>query len=162
MKKVLSILITLLLSTNAWAQNLQYEAESGLILAGLISIRDIIVFYDSEGPLSYQTMTHRDVPENAVLVGEVVGESCQRGLRFPILFVLPINFRVSGAIGNGSYEKALGDIKKKHPDLDGLYDVKVDIHKRSILTVYVSDCTIVAAQGFKLKGSDESSALTSE
>ena len=159
MKKSLTILITFLLSTTAWAQNLQYEADPGLIPLGFT---DLIVFYDSEGPLSYQTMTHRDVPDDAILLGEVLGESCQRGLRIPIFFLLPTNFRVSGAMGNGSYKKALLDIKEKHPDLDGLYDVKVDIHIWSILTVYIRDCTNVVARGFKLKDSDESSVLISE
>ena len=161
MKKFLMILIAVcFFSANAGAQDLQYEAKSGLILNDLTGIRDLILFYDSEAPLSYQTLTHRDVPQDAVLVGEVVGESCQRGLRVPLLFVLPINTRVSGAIGNGSYEKALSNIREKHPDLDGIYDVRVDIHTFSILTVYVRDCTNVVARGFKLKDSAESSVLS--
>ena len=148
MKKILVIFITVMLSANAGAQNLQYEANPGLIFVGFL-----IVFYDSEGPLSFQTMTPKDVPDDAVLLGKVFGESCQHGLTIPIFFSFPSRVSVSAAKGNGSYKKAILDIKQKHPDLDGLYDVMVDIHRRSILTIYSRSCTIVTARGFKYKGS---------
>ena len=157
MKKVLALICGCILSTNIWAQNPGYEASSGLIFVGLF-----VVFYDSEGPLSYQSMTPQEVPENAVRVGEVVGDSCQHGLSIPIIFSTTDRFSVSGAKGNGSYKKALLDIHEKHPDLAGVYDVKVDIQRVSILTIYRRDCTIVVAQGFKLAPSKKSSALSPE
>ena len=157
MKKMLALICGCLLATNVWAQNPAYEASPGLIFVGLF-----MVFYDSQGPLSYQTMTHQEVPKNAVRVGEVVGDSCQHGLSIPIIFSLTDRFSVAGAKGDGSYKKALLDIHEKYPDLAGLYDVKVDIHRMSILTIYRRDCTVVVAQGFKLAPSEETSALSSE
>ena len=137
-------------SANAEAQNLQYEADPGLIFVGFLP-----VFYNSDAPLSYQTMTPQEVPDDATLLGEVVGESCQHGISVPIFYAFPSRFDISGAIGNGSYEKALQNIKVRYPEVDGVYDIKVDIHKRYwVLGVYRTDCTIVIAQGFKKKDSN--------
>ena len=132
----------------------QYEASSGLMFVG-----GFVVFYDSEGPLSYQTMTPREIPKDAVLVGEVMGDSCQHGLSIPIIFSLTDRIRISGAKGNGGFKKALLNIREKHPDLAGLFDVKVDVEQWSILTVYQRECTIVVAQGFTRGESDMVSQL---
>ncbi len=145
MKAALLLLAICLLSgygcspSQRWA----YEARPGLIRVG-----GFILYYDSEGPLSYQTLTPNEIPRDAVLVGEVTGDSCQHGLSIPIIFSTTDRFSLSGANGNGSFQKALLNIREKHPALAGLYDVKVDTQQWSILTIYSRECTIVVAQGF--------------
>ena len=124
-----------------------YEANSGLIFVGTL-----VVYYDSEGPLSYQTITPWELPKDGIPIGEVMGDSCQHGLSIPIIYSATDRISLSGAAGDGSYRKALRDIARKHPDIYGLYDVKVDIQRLSILTIYSRSCTIVVAQGFKRKG----------
>lgn len=157
MRTILTVLFAFFLSTNVWAQGPQYEANVGLIFVGFT-----VLFYDSQGPLSYQTMTPQEIPKDAILLGEVVGESCQHGLSIPIIFAPSERFSVSGAKGDGSYKKALLDIHQKHPHLDGVYDVKVDIRRTSIITIYSRNCTIVHAQGFKHKDSKVTSTLSSQ
>ncbi len=144
MKKILAGICGCLISATALAESPAYSARPGLIVVG-----GFVLFYDSEGPLSYQTMTPQEVPNDKVLVGEVMGDSCQHGLSIPIIYSATNRTSVSGAIGDGSYRSALVDIQQKHPGLTGLYDVKVDIQRLSILTIYSRDCTIVVAQGFR-------------
>jgi hypothetical protein len=144
MIKMPAVILVCLLVVSACAQKPSYRASSDLIFVGAL-----MVFYDSEAPLSYQTLTTQEMPKDAILLGEVEGDSCQQGLSIPIFFS-PTNWvSVSGAKGNGSFKKALLDIREQHPDLTGLYDVKVDIHRKSYLTIYRKECTIVIAQGFK-------------
>jgi hypothetical protein len=144
MIKMPAVILGCLLVVSACAQKPSYRANSDLIFVGAL-----MVFYDSEAPLSYQTLTTQEMPKDAILLGEVEGDSCQQGLSIPIFFS-PTNWvSVSGAKGNGSFKKALLDIREQHPDLTGLYDVKVDIHRKSYLTIYRKECTIVVAQGFK-------------
>jgi hypothetical protein len=144
MIKMPAVILGCLLVVSACAQKPSYRANSDLIFVGAL-----MVFYDSEAPLSYQTLTTQEMPKDAILLGEVEGDSCQQGLSIPIFFS-PTNWvSVSGAKGNGSFKKALLDIREQHPDLTGLYDVKVDIHRKSYLTIYRKECTIVIAQGFK-------------
>ena len=138
------------------SQRWAYEARPGLIFVG-----GFVLFYDSEGPLSYQTLTPNEIPHDAVSVGEVIGDSCQHGLSLPIIFSATNRVSVSGANGDGSFKKALLNIREKHPDLAGLYDVKVDINQWSILTIYSRECTIVAAQGFTLPASEDPLRLSS-
>lgn len=157
MKRIVVAVCWCLLSTTACTSTWQYEATPGLIFVGLF-----MVFYDSEGPLSYQTGTPYEVPKDAIRTGEVRGDSCQHGVSIPIPFTTSSLVSFSGAKGNGSYKKALLDIKEQHPDLDGLYDVKVDIHRRAILTIYRRSCTIVVARGFKRNPHADTSELSSE
>jgi len=56
---------------------------------------------------------------------------------------------ISGAVGEGGFARALQDIRERHPDLTGIYDVKVDEHFLGILTVYSRRCIEVTARGFK-------------
>lgn len=144
MRTRLAVVVAFLLTSPAWAQSPAYEASPGLIFVGYL-----MVYYDSQGPLSYQTITPWELPKDAESVGEVKGDSCQHGLNIPLIFSASDRVSLSGAKGDGSYNKALRDIYEKHPDLDGLFDVKVDIHRLSILTIYHRNCTIVVAQGFK-------------
>jgi hypothetical protein len=144
MTKMGALLLSGLLCTTACSQGPAYRANSGLIFVGTF-----MVYYDSEGPLSYQTITPWELPKDGIPIGEVMGDSCQHGLSIPIIYSASDRVSVSGAVGDGSYRKALRDILRKHPDLYGLYDVKVDIQRLSILTIYSRNCTIVVAQGFK-------------
>ena len=79
------------------------------------------MYYDSEGPLSYQTTTPWELPKDRIPIGEVMGDSCQHGLSIPIIYsAIGSGEPVSGAAGDGSYRKALRDIARKHPDIYGL------------------------------------------
>ncbi len=142
MRLMLVLIVCSLLFGTACTRQWSYEARPGIIYVGTF-----VVFYDSEGPLSFQTMTHHEIPQDAIKIGEVIGDSCQHGLSIPIFLSASDRFSVSGAKGDGSYKKALLNIREKNPRLAGLYDVKVDIHQWSILT-YSRDCTVVVAQGF--------------
>lgn len=123
------------------------EARPALVPAG-----GLLLFYNSQGPLSFVTMTLRDLPPGAVLAGEVKSRGCQHGLSIPIA----ANIRatsLSGAAGDGGYFKALRALKKERPELAGIYDVKVDLHLVSILGIYRRLCTEILARGFRTAGS---------
>jgi hypothetical protein len=114
----------------------------------LIRVSGLIVFYGTEGPLSFQTLAYRELPPGSRLAGEVKGRGCQHGLSIPLSASLrPTS--VSGAFGRGGFGKALEDIRKARPELDGIVDVKVDSHFFSILGIYRRLCTEVTAQGFR-------------
>ena len=91
-----------------------------------------------------------------------MGDSCQHGLSIPIIYSATDRLSLSGAAGDGSYRKALQNIAEKHPGIAGLYDVKVDIQRMSILTIYSRNCTIVVAQGFKRNPQETPSAQPSQ
>ncbi len=157
MKHILALICGCLLSTTVWAQSPAYEADVGLIFVGTF-----MLFYDSQGPLSYQTLTPRESPDGAVLLGEVAGESCQHGVSIPIILSANDRFSVSGAKGDGSIKKALQDLRQNHPEVEGIYDVKIDVHQLSfLLGIYQRDCTEVVAQGFRRASLEERSAPSS-
>lgn len=121
------------------------EADGDAALPGLLPFGGLMVFYKSQGPLSFVTMTPRDRPASARELGEVKGSSCQRGLSIP----LAANFRatsVGGGYGDGSFVKALEGIKKARPEIGSLYDVRVDMRVFSILGIYRQLCTEVVAR----------------
>jgi len=123
------------------------EGDENEAVPGLLPTGGLVLFYKSEGPLSFVTMTPKDVPVGAVSLGTVTGISCQRGLSIP----LSLDVRgtsVSGGYGNGSYARALEQIKKEHPDAAGLYDVRTDLRIFSILGIYRKLCTEVTARAF--------------
>ena len=108
-----------------------------------------VLYYNSTGPMSFLSMTPRDVPKNARLLPEVRGVNCQRGLSIPT--AVSINATdISGVYGDGGYVKSLLKIVKAHPDVAGIYDVRVDLEIFSILGFYRSTCTIVTARAFAL------------
>lgn len=124
------------------------ENEDDTALPTMTSRGSIHLFYQSVGPMSFVAMTPKDVPADARQLGEVKSVSCQRGVSIP----LAANIRatsVSNSYGDGGYRKALELMKKKHPDLEGIYDVKVDLGIFSLLGgIYRSLCTYVTARGF--------------
>lgn len=126
----------------AFGQSDSYEASSGLLPLG-----GLIVFFNASGPLSYATLTPKDLPDGAVRVGTVKGRSCQFGVSTPVVgFSGP---RLSAGAGQGGFERALEDIRARHPELAGIHDVKVDDHVIGVLTVFQRQCTEVTATGFR-------------
>lgn len=108
----------------------------------------LVLFFDSEGPLSYVTAAPGDLPDDVMPLGEVKGRGCQYGLSVPLLGASTI-IQISGGVGHGGYGKALKDIKLRHPELAGIYDVKIDDHVISILTIFRRVCVEISARGFK-------------
>jgi hypothetical protein len=125
------------------------EGDEDDAVPGMQSANGLVLFYESAGPMSFAAMTPKDVPENALKIQEVRGTACQRGLSVPIA----ANFNatnISAYRGNGSYAKALAQIKKERPDVLGIYDVRTDVEVFSVLGIYRSLCTIVTARAFAL------------
>ena len=106
-----------------------------------------MLFYKSEGPLSFVTMTPKDRPAGARELGTVKGVSCQHGLSIPLAAQIRAT-SVSGGYGDGSFQKALQQIKKESPDMVGLYDVRADLRIFSLLGIYRKLCTEVTARAF--------------
>jgi hypothetical protein len=125
------------------------EGDEDDAVPGMQSASGLVLYYRSSGPMSFVAMTPKDVPADAIKIREVRGRSCQRGLAVPIA----ANFNatnVSAYYGDGSYAKALAQIKKDHPDVIGIYDVRTDAEVFSVLGIYRSRCTIVTARAFAL------------
>ncbi|HEX4048646.1 MAG TPA: hypothetical protein VH309_12455 [Elusimicrobiota bacterium] len=123
------------------------EGDEDDAVPGLQSTSGMVLYYDSAGPLSFPSMTPKDVPLGVRKIREVRGRACQRGLAVPIA----ANFNatnISAYYGNGGYARALAEIKKKHPEIIGLYDVRTDVEVFSILGFYRSLCTVVSARAF--------------
>ena len=119
-----------------------YEAKPGLIPAG-----GILLFYDSVGPLSFETLAPSQVPPGSRPLGELRARSCQYGLSIPLALSLR-SLSLSGAGGNGGYRKALERLKRERPEAAGLFDVKVDLRLTSVLGIFRRLCTEVSGRGF--------------
>ena len=127
------------------------EGDEDDAAPGLQPASGMVLFYESAGPLSFPSMTPKDVPAGVRKIREVKGRACQRGLAVPIA----ANFNatnISAYYGNGSYAKAVAQIKKKNPEIIGLYDVRTDVEVFSILGFYRSLCTEVTARAFASGG----------
>ncbi len=147
MRLALLLFIFLILDApRLFAEKAVYEAQ-----AGLINVGGFVVFYNSQGPLSYNTLTPGDIPKESLDAGEIQCESCQYGISIPFVSSLigSRNSSVSGALGDGGFRKALKNLQRERPELRGIYDVKVDVHKVNILGVYKKVCMEVSARGFK-------------
>ena len=125
------------------------EGDDDFAMPSMQPTSGLVMYYDSTGPMSFLSMTPADVPAGARLIPEVRGETCQRGLSIPITASIQAT-NVSGVYGDGGYIKSLAKIKKEHPDVVGIYDVRVDLEIFSILGFYKSTCTIVTARAFAL------------
>ena len=137
-----------LLAATGWAigEGDQYDA-----LPGLQPANGMVLFYESAGPLSFPSMTPKDVPDGARKIREVKGRACQRGLSIPIA----ANFNatnVSAYYGDGGYARAVARIRELHPDVLGLYDIRTDVEVFSLLGFYRSLCTEVTARAFASAG----------
>jgi hypothetical protein len=127
------------------------EGDAEDAAPGMLPVGGMLLFYDTTGPMSFVTMTPKDVPKNARALGVVRGSSCQRGLSIPLAANLNAT-SVSGGYGDGGYVSALGAMKRDNPGLAGIYDVKTDMAVFSILGLYRSLCTEVTARGFAVDG----------
>lgn len=125
------------------------EGDEDDAVPGMQSASGLVLYYRSAGPMSFVAMTPKDVPADARKIREVQGRACQRGLAVPIAADFNAT-NISAYYGNGSYAKALARIKKEHPDVTGIYDVRTDVEVFSVLGVYRSRCTIVTARAFAL------------
>lgn len=123
------------------------ENDEDTAVPGLIPAGGFMLFYDSSGPLSFVAMTPKDKPAGAPELGTVKGVSCQHGLSVPLSADVR-GTSLTGAYGNGSFEKALQEIKKAKPETAGIYDVRTDLRIFSILGIYRMLCTEVTARAF--------------
>ncbi len=117
---------------------------------GVLTVGGLYLFYDETAPLSFVTAVAHELARNRVELGEVSGSSCQHGVSVPTSPSLNAT-NISAAAGNGGYFKTLTQIHLAHPNLAGIYDVRVDQRSLSILGVYKRLCIDVVARGFALK-----------
>lgn len=120
-----------------------WDANPGMLRTG-----GLVLFFGGQGPLSYASATPGGLPKGATAAGEVRGRACQHGLSVPLGLGLRAQ-RVSAGGGTGGYDRALADIRSRHPELKGVYDVKVDDHRTVVLTIYQRLCTEITARGFQ-------------
>lgn len=113
--------------------------------SGVLSPGGLVVFQDSRGPLSFAAMTRKELPADLVPAGEVTREACQHGVNIPLGRNMGAN-SVSGAGGDGGYERALQNLRFRNPQVAAVYDVKVDVHIISILRIYRRRCTEITAR----------------
>jgi hypothetical protein len=132
----------------ALAGPVAFAREHGDLRPGLIRPGGLPIFFDSQGPLAYASLTRSEIPKDAVPAGVVTGESCQYSLSVPLSISLRAT-SISGAIGNGSFEKIFKKIAEEHPGVRGIYDVKVDLHAISILGIFGKLCTEVTAEAYR-------------
>ena len=125
------------------------EGDDDTAFPGLEPATGLVLYYDSAGPLTFPSMTPKDVPPGVRQIREVKGRACQRGLALPTAANINAT-NVSVYFGNGSYAKAVAQIKKEHPEVIGIFDVRTDIEDFSILGFYHSMCTEVTARAFAL------------
>lgn len=139
----LAVLLAMALPALAQTHGSSWESKPGMLrLSGLI------LFFGGQGPMSYQLPAAGSAPEGATLLGEVTGAACQHGLSVPLSLGLRAT-RVGAGRGLGGYEKALADLKSRHPEVKGIYDAKVDDRTFSLLGIYRKLCTEVTARGYR-------------
>jgi hypothetical protein len=143
MKRGAWLLVIGLLGCGSVQAREEYEAKPGLLVPS-----GLITFVHSQGPLSYASLTRRELPPDAVNAGPVSAQSCQYALSVPLSLSLSAT-SVSGAAGNGGYDKALRNLSKTRPELRGLYDVIVDLHRTSVLGVFSRLCTEIHARAYQ-------------
>ena len=145
MKWMSLIIIPLLFSFPVLADEPEvYEANPELI-----HVDGSIVLFNAEGPVSYRSSTSGTLPAGAMTMGTVHCESCQHGLSLPLSADLKSrSAKIGGALGNGGYQRAFENLKKEHPEIAGIYDVRVDLHEVRILSVYSKLYTEITARGF--------------
>ncbi|MGC1956003.1 MAG: hypothetical protein WA970_26215 [Gammaproteobacteria bacterium] len=91
-------------------------------------------YTDVRVPRAYRSATPRDMQSHAP-DRTVTGRGCQYGLSLPIRGSSSLT-RVSGGAGHGGFQQALSDIRARHSQLRGIYDLKVDHHLFSVLMVF--------------------------
>lgn len=140
-------LVALLLVALASAARATGEGDEDTAAPSLLPAGSFMLFYKTEGPLSFVAMTPKDRPKGARELGTVRGSSCQHGLSVPISADVR-GTSISGAYGDGSFAKAIAQIKKEKPEVVGIYDVRTDMRVFSLLGIYKKLCTEVTARAF--------------
>ncbi|MBI4060763.1 MAG: hypothetical protein HY403_04970 [Elusimicrobia bacterium] len=143
------LLAAALLGALAPAVRARGENDEDVASPGLIPAGSFMLFYKTQGPLSFVAMTPKDRPKGARELGTVKGVSCQHGLSIPISADVR-GTSITGAYGNGSFVKAIERIKKEKPEVVGIYDVRTDLRIFSLLGIYRRLCTEVTARAFAL------------
>lgn len=83
------------------------------------------------------------------------GEACQYGIGAPVpLRLLGATDQssiivLSGTAGDGSFSKALSEIKKAHPEVIALADVHTDMNTMAILSIFYKTCVQIHGTGLK-------------
>ena len=139
-------LLFILAVSPAFADWDEADARPGILKPG-----GWVIFMNSRAPLSFETLSPNQIPKDAVDAGIVFCKSCQHGASVPISVPSGTSrgTSISGAGGNGGFERALANLKQEHPELRGIYDVKVDYQRLSILGIYRKLCVEITARGFK-------------
>jgi len=136
-------LLVLVIRSSASAGDSSYDANVGLIWPN-----GFIIYYNSQGPLSYRTLTVKDLPAGVTVLGEVRASDCQHAVSIPFNLIFREGVTVSGAQGNGGFKKAIATLHRAYPQVDGIFDVRIDVHALSILGLYTRECTEIVARGF--------------
>jgi hypothetical protein len=112
----------------------------------VLALPALVVHQDSSGALSYHAPSGRDA-QRLVPHGRAKGRACQRGFQIPLLwnaFVPAPNnmgtWSLSAGWGEGGYAQALDDMRSRLPADALLYDVRADLHMRTILSLYAEQC----------------------
>ena len=112
----------------------------------VLALPAVVIHQDSSGALSYHTPAGRDV-QHLLPRGRAKGRACQRGFQIPLLwnaFVPASNnmgsWSLSAGWGDGGYAQALENLRSKLPADALLYDVRADLHMRTILSIYAEQC----------------------
>lgn len=124
------------------------EGEGTDASPGLVRMGGLVLFYDSQGPLSFVPAARSELSADAVDAGEASAEACQHGLSVPLGLSLRAA-SLSGAAGRGGYQKALERLRAERPELRGLYDVKVDVRVTSVLRLWRRLCVRLSGRGFR-------------
>lgn len=124
------------------------EGDGGDAEPGLLPVGGLVLFYDSQGPLSFVSATRSELAPGAVDAGEASAEACQHGLSVPLGLSLRAA-SLSGAAGRGGYQKALERLRAERPELRGLYDLKVDVRVTSVLRLWRRLCVRLSGRGFR-------------
>jgi hypothetical protein len=121
-----------------------YAARPTLIQPGSY----FVVFYQAQGGLSYLPLQGKDLPKEAVDLGSFREKTCQYGLSIPTSIAYNAT-KISMAMGEGDYFKTLAKMRRKHPELAGLFDIKADQQTTVVLGIFSRECMVIDARGFK-------------
>lgn len=123
-----------------------YEADDALPFVGEGGA--LMVYQDSAGPLSYASVTGRDVQQAAPLQ-RVKGRACQHAVRIPVIAPatamsnLPASLAVS--VADGTYAEAVADARRGLPQDALLFDVRSDLNILMVLGIYERRCVLIDA-----------------
>lgn len=148
----LSVALTFILSNNVWGAGAGRDGKIGDIHDRLQLPRGFLSYQDFTSPLSYPSLTRRDVNplDQTNEVVEVEGKSATIKIVLPIglLFGLSPTTGFSFDLNDRGVQEAIADAKRRH-GVQILYDVRIDMHLFSIFGLYSKTTTIVHAKGIR-------------